>query len=171
MPPPTRGASLATSRWSRNHREMWGRMLARPLDPRTFATALHLLRAEIRGFSLVAILSLALGIGANTALFQLLHAVRLRSLPVPHTPKSSSRFSIADMTGGPWQFRTGTRASPTRSGKQIRKIASRPCAACSHGAPRSSISPKEGRPAWRAGCGSPARSSTCSACARRQDVC
>jgi predicted permease len=33
-------------------------------------------------FSLVAILSLALGVGANTAIFQLLDAVRLRTLPV-----------------------------------------------------------------------------------------
>jgi hypothetical protein len=39
------------------------------------------------GFVLVAILSLALGTGANTAIFQLVDAVRLRSLPV-HDPKS-----------------------------------------------------------------------------------
>src|SRR4029453_10544158 len=34
------------------------------------------------GFALVAILSLALGVGANTAIFQLLDAVRIRTLPV-----------------------------------------------------------------------------------------
>jgi putative ABC transport system permease protein len=43
--------------------------------------ALRLLRLE-PGFFSVAILSLALGIGANTAIFHLLDAVRLRALPV-----------------------------------------------------------------------------------------
>jgi putative ABC transport system permease protein len=51
-----------------------------------FQDARHGIRLLILnpGFALVAILSLALGIGANTAIFQLLDAVRLRSLPVQH---------------------------------------------------------------------------------------
>ena len=42
-------------------------------------------------FAIVAILSLALGVGANTAIFQLLDAVRLRTLPVDECRSSSSR--------------------------------------------------------------------------------
>src|ERR1043166_5465204 len=68
------------------------------------------------GFAAVAILSLALGIGANTAIFQLLDAVRIRTLPVANpqelvdirvvktrngrTGNFSSRFS--DLTTALW---------------------------------------------------------------------
>jgi predicted permease len=51
------------------------------------------------GFASVAILSLALGVGANTAIFQLLDAVRLRTLPVPR-PEQLAEIRIADQTGG-----------------------------------------------------------------------
>ena len=44
--------------------------------------ALRLLRQNPT-FAVVAILSLALGVGANTAIFQLIDAVILRTLPVP----------------------------------------------------------------------------------------
>lgn len=50
------------------------------------------------GFTLVAVLSLALGIGANTAIFQLLDAVRLRTLPVKD-PQELAEVRITDMTG------------------------------------------------------------------------
>jgi len=47
------------------------------------------------GFFSVATLSLALGIGANTAIFQLLDAVRLRLLPVAH-PEQLAELEIAE---------------------------------------------------------------------------
>ena len=50
-------------------------------------------------FTLVATLSLALGIGANTAIFQLLDAVRLRTLPVKN-PQELAEVKIADRSWG-----------------------------------------------------------------------
>jgi putative ABC transport system permease protein len=51
-----------------------------------------------KSFTAVAILSLALGIGANTAIFQLIDAVRLRTLPVK-APQELAEVRLADMKG------------------------------------------------------------------------
>ncbi|HEY6387854.1 MAG TPA: ABC transporter permease [Candidatus Acidoferrum sp.] len=47
------------------------------------------------GFTATAIVTLALGIGANTAIFMLLDAIRLRSLPV-HDPQELAEVRITD---------------------------------------------------------------------------
>jgi predicted permease len=60
--------------------------------------ALRLMRTNA-GFTVVAIASLALGIGANSAVFQLLDAVRLRSLPVQR-PHEIVEVGIAGGNGG-----------------------------------------------------------------------
>jgi predicted permease len=61
-----------------------------------FRDARYALRgfAKSPGFTIVAILTLALGIGANTAVFQLLDAVRLRSLPIQN-PQELAELRIA----------------------------------------------------------------------------
>src|SRR5262245_31647211 len=51
-----------------------------------------------KSFAAVAILSLALGIGANTAIFQLIDAVRLRMLPV-RAPQELAEVRLANMKG------------------------------------------------------------------------
>ncbi len=55
------------------------------------------------GFTLAAVLTLALGIGANTAVFQLLEAVQLRALPV-RDPAGLVEVRIADMQGARGSF-------------------------------------------------------------------
>jgi macrolide transport system ATP-binding/permease protein len=63
-------------------REVWGRTwLERLIQDSRFG--LRQLRKST-GFTAVAILTLALGIGANTAIFTLVHAVMMTSLPVPN---------------------------------------------------------------------------------------
>jgi putative ABC transport system permease protein len=58
------------------------------------------------GFTTIAILSLALGVGANTAIFQLLNAVRLRTLPVAE-PRLLAMVQFADTHG-----QRGSHATP-----------------------------------------------------------
>ena len=72
------------------------------------------------GFSVIAILSLALGIGANTAIFQLLNAVRLRSLPVKN-PQELVEIRIFGGNGG-MGLRNGPYSELTRPmWEQIRR--------------------------------------------------
>jgi putative ABC transport system permease protein len=65
---------------------------------RDFYYAARALRQSL-GFTSVAILSLALGIGANAAIFQLFNAVRLRSLPLAN-PQELVEVRIAGGNGG-----------------------------------------------------------------------
>ena len=72
-------------------REMWGwTWLERLIQDSRFG--LRQLRKS-PGFTTVAILTLALGIGANTAIFTLVHAVMMKSLPVPNP---SQLYSLGD---------------------------------------------------------------------------
>jgi hypothetical protein len=64
---------------------------------------LQLLRYSLRqlrnspGFAATAILTLALGIGATTAIFSILDAVLLEPLPFPHSNR------LVALTAAPWQ--------------------------------------------------------------------
>ena len=77
-------------------REMWGWNWAETLW-QDLRFGLRMLRKN-PGFAAVALLSLALGIGANTAIFQLLDAVRLRMLPVTN-PQELAEVHLTNRHG------------------------------------------------------------------------
>ena len=105
-----RGAAAAARRQLGNisqiqeaTRDAWGhRWLERAGQDVRYA--LRLFRRN-PGFALVAILSLTLGIGANTALFQVVNAVRLQSLPVAD-PSTLVEVRLVDMDGARGFFQT-----------------------------------------------------------------
>src|SRR6195256_2475270 len=71
------------------------------------------------GFTTVAVLSLALGIGANTAIFQLVNAIRLRELPV----ERPGELVTVDMPRGSMRsgwFSTRSARLTSRMWEQIR---------------------------------------------------
>ena len=84
-------------------RDVWGRRWLEQAA-QDVRYALRIFRRN-PGFALVAILSLALGIGANTALFEVVNAVRLRTLPVAD-PARLVEIRLADTEGARGNFET-----------------------------------------------------------------
>jgi len=81
--------------------------------------AFRLLRLS-PGFAIISVLTLALGIGANTAIFQLIDSVRLRTIPVKN-PQELGTIRIADRHWGSGQFSSQYSQLTFAMWEQIRK--------------------------------------------------
>ena len=126
--------------------------------------AFRLLRLS-PGFTIVAVLTLALGIGANTAIFQLIDSIRLRTIPV----KRPARVGHCPHRRPPLGFRqflepvfptdiSDVGANPQAPGRFCRNRRL--------GRASRSIWPLAAKYASRKASGSAAISFTCSACIR-----
>ncbi|HTM26506.1 MAG TPA: ABC transporter permease [Vicinamibacterales bacterium] len=85
-------------------RDQWGgRWLVHAAQDLRYAIRLF---RRSPGFTFVAMLSLALGIGANSALFRVVDALRLQTLPVSD-PDGLAQVRLADMDGARGNFHLG----------------------------------------------------------------
>jgi predicted permease len=100
--PPTAAAQATrktfgnTSRWHERLREQWQFKTPENLL-RDFTFAVRVLKKS-PGFLAVALLTLALGVGANTAVFSMINALLLRPLSVPHAEQLAV---LSYQSGGP----------------------------------------------------------------------
>ena len=78
------------------------------------------------GFTSVAVLTLALGIGANTAIFQLLDAIRLRSLPANDIERWIPTGGYPYRVGEPIPPRSSSGTATTLQGRVARKAENHP---------------------------------------------
>ena len=111
---------------------------------KTCASALRMLLKH-KSFTAVAILSLALGIGANTAIFQLIDAMRLRTLPVK-APQELAEVRLVGYERGDGGLSPARRTprSPIQFGSRSGS-GNKPFPASSPGAQTASTSLRAGR--------------------------
>ena len=106
-----RGAMRFGSPTAMRERVVGGGCRAGPGEPGPRCAAERCADSEESGFALVVVATLALGIGANTAIFEILNAVRLRTPP----DRQAQRIRGNPHRGREWRIRSQERASPETS--------------------------------------------------------